>query len=152
MFRRHPEEHLHLRLHRARSVILTTPELVEIRAAQRTFEGAYMRTALGQFSFSLVILKIFTAEFYAIGALFAIYGAAVLLVAIYRRYEGHRQFFTALTSPSEGSDESISNSDELTDKPLRKRFRTSGDSVALLTILSLCAYSTLLVLTWRLMP
>ncbi|KAG9249362.1 uncharacterized protein F5Z01DRAFT_678719 [Emericellopsis atlantica] len=155
MFRRHPEEHLHLRLHRARSVILTTPELVEIRAAQRTFEGAYMRTALGQFSFSLVILKIFTAEFYAIGALFAIYGAAVLLVAIYRRYEGHRQFFTAEASPGEGSDESNSSSnsnEELTDKPLRKRFRTSGDSVALLTILSLCAYSTLLVLMWRLLP
>ena len=31
---------------------------MEIRAAQRTFEGAYVRTALGQFSFSLVILKV----------------------------------------------------------------------------------------------
>ncbi|EEY18343.1 conserved hypothetical protein [Verticillium alfalfae VaMs.102] len=51
-----------------------------------------MRTALGQFSFALIILKIFTSEFYAIGALFAVYGAAVMLVAIYRRYEGNRQF------------------------------------------------------------
>ncbi|KAL0474704.1 hypothetical protein QR685DRAFT_510648 [Neurospora intermedia] len=89
----HPEDHLHLRLHRARSVILTSQELVEIRAAQRTFEGAYMRTALSQFSFALIILKIFTSEFYPIGALFAVYGAAVMLVAIYRRYEGNRQFF-----------------------------------------------------------
>lgn len=93
-----------------------------------------MRTALGQFSFSLVILKIFTAEFYAIGALFAIYGAAVLLVAIYRRYEGHRQFFTA----------------ESGDGVLHRKFRTSGDSVTLLTLLSLCAYSSLLLLVWRL--
>ena len=62
-------------MHRARSVNLTNDvkpyeplqdvvaltrnkELVEIRAAQRTFEGAYIRTALGQFSFSLVILKV----------------------------------------------------------------------------------------------
>lgn len=64
-------------------VQLTTDELVELRAAQRTFEvrgtmplptlmpaegrqGAYIRTALSQFSFALVILKIFTAEFYSI--------------------------------------------------------------------------------------
>merc|ERR1711964_334167 len=65
MFEPHPEDRLHLRLHRARSVVLTAQELVEIRAAQRTFEGAYIRTALGQFSFALVVLKIFTAEFYS---------------------------------------------------------------------------------------
>lgn len=35
-------------------MVLTEGELVEIRAAQRTFEGAYIRTALGQFSFALV--------------------------------------------------------------------------------------------------
>ena len=48
-------------------MILTPQELVEIRAAQRTFEGAYIRTSLGQFSFALVVLKIFTSEFYSIG-------------------------------------------------------------------------------------
>lgn len=58
-----------LRLHRARSVVLSPSELVEIRAAQRTFEGAYIRTSLSQFSFALIVLKIFTAEFYAIGKL-----------------------------------------------------------------------------------
>lgn len=108
--------------------------LVEIRAAQRTFEGAYIRTALGQFSFALIILKVFTSEFYAIGALFAVYGAAVLLVAIYRRYEGNRQFFTSETA--EGA--------------IKRKFRTSGNSVALLTLLSLGAYVTLMILTWRL--
>ncbi|KAJ6445959.1 L-asparaginase 2-1 [Purpureocillium lavendulum] len=134
MFQPHPEEHLHLRLHRARSVVLTSEELVEIRAAQRTFEGAYMRTALGQFSFSLVVLKIFTEEFYAIGALFAAYGVAVLLVAVHRRYQGQRQFFTA----------------EDDDGVVRRRFKTSGDTVVLMTALSLAAYATLLVLTWTL--
>lgn len=93
-----------------------------------------MRTALGQFSFSLVILKIFTAEFYAIGALFAMYGAAVLFVAVYRRYEGQRQFFTIQSNNGR----------------LQGKFRTSGDTVTLLTLLSLCAYTILLVLTWNL--
>ncbi|KNA94404.1 hypothetical protein FOXG_00466 [Fusarium oxysporum f. sp. lycopersici 4287] len=108
--------------------------LVEVRAAQRTFEGAYVRTALGQFSFALIILKVFTEEFYAIGALFAVYGVAVMLVAIYRRYEGQNQFFTS----------------ESADGSLKRKFRTSGNSVLLLTILSLSAYITLMVLTWRL--
>ncbi|KAI0014258.1 hypothetical protein F4779DRAFT_612552 [Xylariaceae sp. FL0662B] len=118
MFQPNPEDRLHLRTHRARSVVLTTQELVEIRAAQRTFEGAYMRTALSQFSFALIILKIFTSEFYAIGALFAAHGAAVLLCAIYRRYEGNRQFFTTTDDDGEA----------------KNKFRTSGNSV-------LCMYA-----------
>ncbi|KAF4581027.1 hypothetical protein GQ602_007164 [Ophiocordyceps camponoti-floridani] len=134
MFEPRPEEHYHLRLHRARSVVLTSDELVEIRASQRTYEGAYMRTAIGQFSFALVVLKIFTREFYPIGALFAAYGLAILVVASYRRYQGHRQFFTA----------------ESSDGVLRRKFKTSGDTVVLMTALSLGAYVTLMVLTWRL--
>ncbi|KAK1600023.1 uncharacterized protein LY79DRAFT_664417 [Colletotrichum navitas] len=113
-------------------------QLVEIRAVQRTFEGAYMRTALSQFSFALIILKIFTSEFYAIGALFAVYGAAVMLVAIFRRHEGNRQFFTSPEADAHGAVSVV------------RKFRTSGNSVALLTVLSLAAYVTLLVLTWQL--
>lgn len=131
---RHPEDHFRLRLHRARSVELTPTELVEIRAAQRTFEGAYMRTSLSQFSFALIILKIFTSEFYSIGALFAVYGAGVLLVSAYRRQQGNRQFFT------EVGDEGLG----------RKKFRTSGNVVVVLTALSVAAYVSLLVLTLRL--
>ena len=72
-------------------MVLTGNELVEIRAAQRTFEGAYVRTAIGQFSFALVVLKIFTAEFYSIGALFAVYGAGILFISLFRRQQGmHR--------------------------------------------------------------
>jgi hypothetical protein len=93
-----------------------------------------MRTALSQFAFSLIVLKIFTSEFYTIGALFAVYGAAVMLVAMYRRHEGNRQFFS-----EEGIDGSRTT-----------KFRTAGNSVALLTVLSICAYVTLMVLMWKL--
>ena len=139
-------------------MILTPSELVEIRAAQRTFEGAYIRTSLGQFSFALVVLKIFTSEFYSIGkqhrtgpinqlhilkpslthhfpgALFAVYGAGILAVSAFRRMQGNRQFF------SEIGDDGLS----------RKRFRTSGNVVVVLTCLSVVAYVTLLVLTLKL--
>lgn len=115
--------------------------LTEIRASQRTFEGAYMRTALSQFSFALIILKIFTSEFYAIGALFAAYGVAVLAVAIFRRYEGNKQFFDQEESDSESDDdvdvgEHLLSEDGAVASPrgrrrvqtIRKKFRTSGNS------------------------
>ncbi|KAL9006887.1 MAG: hypothetical protein Q9188_000342 [Gyalolechia gomerana] len=127
----HAADHYHLRMHRARSVILTDEELVEIRAAQRTFEGAYIRTALGQFSFALVILKIFTSEFYSIGALFAIYGSGILFTSLLRRQQGNKQFF------SEIGEDGLN----------QKKFRTSGNVVVVLTALSVAAYACLLGLT-----
>ena len=129
-----------------------------------------MRTALSQFSFALVVLKIFTSEFYPIGALFAVYGAAVMLVAIYRRYEGNRQFFSReeLADLSSG-DEDPRPAQDSSENPrhhhwnafsssaptapsvvVKKKFRTSGNSVALLAGLSLLAYIALLILLWRL--
>ncbi|EXJ65763.1 uncharacterized protein Z519_06800 [Cladophialophora bantiana CBS 173.52] len=131
---RHPEDRFRLRTHRARSVDLTNEELVEIRAAQRTFEGAYIRTSLSQFSFALVVLKIFTSEFYSIGALFAAYAVGLLLVSAYRRQQGNRQFFNEVGDDGLG----------------RKRFRTSGNVVIALTALSIAAYVSLLVLTLKL--
>ncbi|TKA64465.1 hypothetical protein B0A49_08307 [Cryomyces minteri] len=131
---RHAADQYHLRLHRARSVVLSPQELVEIRAAQRTFEGAYIRTALGQFSFALVVLKIFTSEFYSIGALFAVYGAGVLFASLFRRQQGNKQFFSEVGE----------------DGLRRKKFRTSGNVVFVLTALSVAAYACLLGLTLRL--
>ena len=131
---RHAADRYRLRLHRARSVVLSPSELVEIRAAQRTFEGAYIRTSLGQFSFALVVLKVFTSEFYSIGALFAVYGAGVLAVSAFRRMQGNRQFFHEVGE----------------DGLQKKRFRTSGNVVVVLTALSVAAYICLLILTLRL--
>ena len=131
-------------MHRARSVDLLPDELVEVRAAQRTFEGAYIRTSLSQFSFALVVLKIFTSEFYSIGALFAVYGAGVLAVSAYRRQQGNRQFFTetefAPGDPGAGDGGAVD----------RKKFRTSGNVVLVLTGLSVAAYVSLLVLVLKL--
>lgn len=81
-----------------------------------------------------MVLKIFTSEFYSIGALFAVYGAGVLLVSAYRRQQGNRQFFSEVGA---GGEE-------------RKKFRTSGNVVVVLTALSIAAYVTLLVLTLKL--
>ncbi|KAF2810707.1 uncharacterized protein BDZ99DRAFT_462051 [Mytilinidion resinicola] len=90
-----------------------------------------MRTAIGQFSFALIVLKIFTSEFYSIGALFAVYGAGVLFTSLFRRQQGNKQFF------SEVGEDGLH----------RKKFRTSGNVVSVLTALSIAAYVCLLVLT-----
>lgn len=83
---------------------------------------------------ALVILKIFTAEFYSIGALFALYGTGILLTSLFRRQQGNKEFF------SEIGDDGIT----------QKRFRTSGNVVVVLTALSIAAYTCLLGLTFNL--
>ena len=80
------------------------------------------------------MLKIFTSEFYSIGALFAVYGAGVLFTSLFRRQQGNKQFF------SEVGEDGLH----------RKRFRTSGNGVSVLTALSVAAYACLLVLTLKL--
>jgi hypothetical protein len=117
-----------------------------------------MRTALSQFSFALVVLRIFTSEFYPIGALLACYGAAVLLVAVYRRYEGNRQFFDC-EEEEDAPHSSLNSSGEVGEGERRgserqivvkKKFRTSGNSVGLLVGLSLVSYVAMIVLVWEL--
>jgi uncharacterized membrane protein YidH (DUF202 family) len=102
--------------------------LLELRAAQRTFEGAYLRTALSQFSFALIVLKVFSREFYPIGALFAAFGAAILGVAWLRRKDGNVQ---------------------LREEGGRRRFRTSGNVVALVSAVSVGVYAALVYLIWN---
>lgn len=81
-----------------------------------------------------VVLKIFTSEFYSIGALFSIYGAGVLFASLFRRQQGNKQFF------SEIGEDGLN----------RKRFRTSGNVVVVMTALSVAAYACLLALTLKL--
>ena len=131
-------------MHRAQSIVLSDEELVEIRASQRTFEGAYVRTALGQFSFALVVLKIFTAEFYGIGALFAVYGTGILGISLYRRYIGNRQFFS---HKDVGESSHASINDGVANQTVAKKFRTSGNVVLLMSIVTVATYVALIGLT-----
>lgn len=62
------------------------------------------------------------------------YGAGVVLIGLYRRWAGNRQFF------SEIGEDGLN----------RKKFRTSGNAVVILTALSVAAYATLIALTIRL--
>ncbi|KAF7297347.1 hypothetical protein MIND_00968100 [Mycena indigotica] len=79
--------------HRALSFTATDmTELVELRARQRTFHGAYTRTALGNLGYALAILRLFDHRFYAIGLLFAILGAALYVLAFLRARHSRHDF------------------------------------------------------------
>jgi hypothetical protein len=51
---------------------------------QRTFEGAYWRTALSSISMGLLVLKVFTIEFYHISLVFFSFGVFMLFIAFLR--------------------------------------------------------------------
>ncbi|KAF9995694.1 hypothetical protein BGZ79_010578 [Entomortierella chlamydospora] len=117
-----PRRHRLYRGHRAKSLNITEEELVEIRARERTFDGAYWRTAMKSFSMGMVILRLFTRSFYKIGIFFVVFGFCLLLISILRR----------------------NASGDVFDQ--RKPFETSGFWVMITTLVTTIAYVILFAL------
>lgn len=105
--------------------ILSNGLKLDVRAHQRTYEGAYTRTAVGCFAFSILLIKIFSKEFLPIGTIYTIYGSTVFLMGMYK-----------------------SRSVDFYYNPEKDKefFKTSGNSVMLLSAISLLCYLTLFVL------
>lgn len=103
----------------------------DTRAQQRTFEGAYIRTAVGQLSFALVIVKLFNPKFAPIGIVFTVYSVLLIAVALIRRTRVSHIF---LYDHSDDDDESL--------------FYTSGTTVLLLSTITILSYSALIALLW----
>ncbi|CAH2352691.1 hypothetical protein CLIB1423_07S05336 [[Candida] railenensis] len=108
--------------------ILSNGLKLDVRAHQRTYEGAYTRTAIGALSFSILIIKLFSKEFLPVGAVYTIYGCVLYFFGVFKS----------------ASVDVFYNPDK--DMVL---YKTGGDSVLLLTVVSLVSYLALLVLVWR---
>lgn len=108
--------------------ILSNGLKLDIRAHQRTYEGAYTRTSVGCLGFSLLIIKIFSSEFLPVGMIYTIYGSVLFMFGVYK-----------------------SRSVDYYYNPEKDKhfYRTSGNSVMLITIVSLACYISLLVLILR---
>ena len=100
----------------------------DIRAHQRTYEGAYTRTAIGCLSFSILIIKLFSKEFLPNGTINTNYESLLYFLGVFKSSRVDVYY-----NP---------------DKDM-EMFTTSGDFVLFLTILSLCCYIALLVLLLR---
>lgn len=71
-------------LRKMRYSICGTYTSANISAAQRTFDGAYMRTALSQLTFSLAVIKIFEPKFFWIGLLNCVLAIGLIVTSILR--------------------------------------------------------------------
>ncbi|ABN67394.1 conserved hypothetical protein [Scheffersomyces stipitis CBS 6054] len=108
--------------------ILSNGHKLDVRAHQRTYEGAYTRSAIGCLSFSILIIKLFSKEFLPIGTIYTVYGSLLYFIGVYKA----------------SSVDTYYNPDK--DMVM---FKTSGDSVLLLSVISLVSYVALLVLILR---
>lgn len=102
---------------------------LDVRAHQRTYEGAYTRTAISCLSFSIVIIKLFSREFLPLGTVYTAYGCLLFFMGVIKS----------------GSVDTFYNTENDTIE-----FQTAGDSVLILTAISLASYVALLVLVLRL--
>ncbi|KAI9481870.1 hypothetical protein LPJ78_002092 [Coemansia sp. RSA 989] len=105
----------------------TAAELLEVRARERTFDGAYWRTAVGLFGASLVILRVFGLAFFPVGVVFLALGLGFLGIGLVRR---HR----------------LLSKDSHAQSPI---FVTSGSTAVLTSVICISAYTALLVLLLR---
>ncbi|KAF9359272.1 hypothetical protein BGX26_012724 [Mortierella sp. AD094] len=121
-----PKRHRLYRGHRAKSLNITEEELVEVRARERTFDGAYWRTAMKSFSMGMVILRLFTTAFYKIGIIFVAFGICLLIISVLRRKAAGDVF------------------------DRHKPFETSGFWVMITTMITTIAYVILFVMIMRL--
>ena len=100
----------------------------DIRAHQRTYEGAYTRTAVGCLAFSILLIKVFSKEFLPLGTIYTIYGCLLYFLGVVKASRVDMYY-----NPEKDME----------------MFTTSGDFVVFLTILSLSCYIALLVLILR---
>jgi len=109
--------------------ILSSGHKLDVRAHQRTYEGAYTRSAIGCLSFSILIIKLFSKEFLPIGIVYTIYGSLLYFIGLSKAPS-----IDIYYNP---------------DKDM-EMYKTCGNTVLLLTVISLVSYLVLLVLILRL--
>ncbi|GMG39097.1 unnamed protein product [Ambrosiozyma monospora] len=125
----------------------TQAQKLDIRAHQRTYQGAYVRTCLGCLSFSLLIMKLFSKEFMPIGLVFQIYSLLICIIG-YFRSKNLDLYFINFSDPEwfKNYDWDLDGDGELDNNYY---FKTSGNYVLWLTVISGACYLVLFVLLLR---
>ncbi|PLW08461.1 hypothetical protein PCANC_24423 [Puccinia coronata f. sp. avenae] len=114
--------------HRSRSLIVEDlDELTEWRARQRTFDGAYLRSALGCSFFALTITKMFRKDLSKIGLEFAVLALLILSISYIRRRRLNHDFSDAHVPVPPRSLPNIA-----APRIWGREYRTPGDFVLLL--------------------
>ncbi|EDK40648.1 hypothetical protein PGUG_04746 [Meyerozyma guilliermondii ATCC 6260] len=109
--------------------VLTKDRKLDVRAHQRTYEGAYTRTALGCLSFAILVIKLFSTEFLPIGVVYTAYGSILYFLGLVKSAS-----VDIFYNPKKDMDV----------------YMSAGNSVLLLTSISLASYIAIFVLIIRL--
>ena len=128
------------------------------RAAQRTFDGAYMRTALSQLTFSLTVIKIFQPEFFWIGLMNCVLAVGLIITAVLRhrltmRYK--EKVFTMIeerrkASRNMGTSDATASHLNPETYTFLPHFQTAGHIVVFVTLISICVEVIIIYLLARL--
>ncbi|KAM6493113.1 hypothetical protein JOM56_011247 [Amanita muscaria] len=135
--------------HRAQSFVASDINgLVEIRARQRTFHGAYSRSALVCLGYSMTILRLFDRRFHQIGLLFAILGSLLFFIAFLRSRQSRHEFADRVQNqyPQQLITQTVGQESA---RVLGPPFVTAGWIVAAVTCLVASVEAALLVLIFR---
>ncbi|GAC94529.1 hypothetical protein PHSY_002101 [Pseudozyma hubeiensis SY62] len=122
----------------ANVIKLSDRDLLDYRAVQRTFDGAYARTALGQLCYATVILRLFQPKFFYIGLVYAVLGMLFIPVAIFRYRmavnNAHRLLAMQEVQPQETSnsipDPSPSNAEAASEAQRSSQRRNTASSAS----------------------
>ncbi|ANZ75323.1 BA75_02480T0 [Komagataella pastoris] len=130
----------------------TKDQKLDVRAHQRTYEGAYLRSSIGALSFSIIVIKIFSKEFIVIGIIFTIYGLLLFIVSLLRTRNMDLYFLAddkegKSVVPGAQDNDSPENEADITEEDTY--FRTSGNIVLLLTAITSVCYVLLFVFLQR---
>ncbi|KAI0308352.1 hypothetical protein B0F90DRAFT_1682083 [Multifurca ochricompacta] len=146
MMRRH-----RYRGHRARSFVSTdVDQLVELRARQRTYNGAYGRTVLGNLGYSLTVLRLFNRRFYRIGIMYAVLAFLLCICAFLRARHSRHDFADQDDADQTSGSLAIPTVGQEHEHPFGRPFVTPGRIVALVACVVAVTEVTLLVLVLQL--
>lgn len=133
--------------------LLSTNDRLDLRAAQRTFDGAYVRTALGQMCFSLTIMRIFQREFFWIGIACCVLALCLIVIAV-MRYElslrCENEFLDAVMQVRGGAQAQEPGAQQSESVALLPRFHTAGHVVLLTVLMTLAVDIAIIILLTRL--
>ncbi|KAI1790523.1 hypothetical protein LXA43DRAFT_890811 [Ganoderma leucocontextum] len=124
-------------------------ELVEIRARQRTFDGAYSRSAMGNLGYALTVLRLFDRRFYKIGILYTALAGVIFVIAFFRQRHSRHDFADKYKNPAayHGAIKTIGQTGK---RVFGRPFATAGWIVALLSLVVFAVEISLLVLIFQL--
>ncbi|KIJ34543.1 hypothetical protein M422DRAFT_232931 [Sphaerobolus stellatus SS14] len=112
--------------HRAHSFCVADEAiLTEIRARQRTFDGAAYRTAIGNLSYAIIVLKLFDRRFYRIGLLYTVLSILLFIMAYLRSISSRHDFADVNRPISNGSGRRV----------FGRAFTTAGWNVVAISLL-----------------